>query len=508
MRSLSLAKRLYLLLVPLAVTGLVVGWLANVGLSHNASELVAARKVKELSSTALAHLLVQDDATKAMLLEPGDFSPGERKIKAYDASQEVFSQMVELTRSSELKDQIRQLHQIDEKELRPLDTQLLETLLGDGIVVAKVIYDKQYEPTRARYEALLRSVADTAETEAVAASKRVASANRRSLGIISTALAIGVLLVAVQLVWLARRLTRDLERVAATLAASAETTAKDSQQLSESSRQLAEGASEQAASLEESSASLEEMSSMTERNAEHSQLAKQLSGETRAAADAGAADVVQMNTAMDEVRASGSGISKIIKTIDEIAFQTNILALNASVEAARAGEAGLGFAVVADEVRSLAQRSAQAARETADKIQDSVSKTERGALLSARVATSLGEIVGKARRVDELVGEIAVASREQSHGLRVTNDAFRQIDTVTQRAAASAEENAASAEVLRGQVASLQEAAARLRALIHGESSVSRDSRTELSDEDDEEEPMLQPADAHRSPSRRAFASK
>ena len=474
MSSLSLAKRLYLLLVPLAVTGLAVGWLANSGLSSNASDLIAARKVKELSSTALAHLLAQDDATKAMLLDSTDLSPGERKIQAYDASQEVFALMTNLTTSTVLRDQISQLHRIDELELRPLDTQIQETLHGDSAAAAKTIYDKQYEPARARYEALLRSVADTAEAEAVEAAKRVAAANHRSLFVISAALAAGVLLVAVQLVWLARRLTRELEEVATTLAASAEATASDSEQLSESSRQLAEGASEQAASLEESSASLEEMASMTQRNAEHSQLAKQLSGETRAAADAGAADVDQMNAAMDEVRRSGDGISKIIRTIDEIAFQTNILALNASVEAARAGEAGLGFAVVADEVRSLAHRSAQAARETADKISDSVSKTERGVALSGRVASSLGEIVGKARRVDELVGEIAAASKEQSHGIRITNAAFRQIDSVTQRAAASAEENAASAEVLRSQVASLQEAAAQLRALIHGDQHTSR----------------------------------
>ena len=474
MCSLSLSKRLYLLLAPLALTGLVVGWLTYSGLGNNASELIAARKVKELSAQALAHLFVQDDATKAMLLEPEDFSSAERKIGAYDAAQLAFADMESLSQSAALKRLIEQARELDQEQLRPLDESLLDVLHSQGVDKAKEIYKHNYEPARARYESLLRSVAEAAEQEAGAASARVDAANQRSLAWIAGALIAGISFVAVQLICMTRRLTRELEAVASKLASSACATAGDAERLSSSSRHLADGASQQAASLEESSASLEEMSSMTRRNAEHSQLAKQLSGETRAAAEAGASDVEQMNAAMDEVRRSGDGISKIIRTIDEIAFQTNILALNASVEAARAGEAGLGFAVVADEVRSLAHRSAQAARETADKISDSVSKTERGVALSGRVASSLGEIVGKARRVDELVGDIAAASHEQSSGIQNTTEAIRQIDTLTQRATASAEENASAAEALHHQVASLQEAAAQLRALIHGDQHTSR----------------------------------
>ena len=149
-------------------------------------------------------------------------------------------------------------------------------------------------------------------------------------------------------------------------------------QVSSASQSLAEGASEQAASLEETSSSLEEMSSMTKRNAENAQKANELAKQARAAADTGVGDMQAMNAAMDAIKASSDDIAKIIKTIDEIAFQTNILALNAAVEAARAGEAGMGFAVVADEVRNLAQRSAQAAKETAAKIEGAVSKTAQG----------------------------------------------------------------------------------------------------------------------------------
>ena len=175
-----------------------------------------------------------------------------------------------------------------------------------------------------------------------------------------------------------------------------------------------------------------------------------------------------MKRAMDDIKRSSDDISKIIKTIDEIAFQTNILALNAAVEAARAGEAGLGFAVVADEVRSLAQRAAQAARETAAKIDDSVTRSENGVRISTKVATSLTDIVDKARRVDALVAEIAQASKEQSQGIGEVNTAVSKLDKVTQANAASAEESASASEELNAQSAMLQEAVKGLCALVGG----------------------------------------
>ena len=239
-----------------------------------------------------------------------------------------------------------------------------------------------------------------------------------------------------------------------------------STQLTKSSQTLAAGSTEQAASLEETSASLEEISSMTKRNAESAARARQLAGQTRAAADIGAGEMDAMKRAMDDIKASSQDISKIIKTIDEIAFQTNILALNAAVEAARAGEAGLGFAVVADEVRNLAQRAAQSARETAEKIETSTAKSECGVAISARVATTLGEIVTKAREVDSLVSEIAQASIEQSQGIGQLNTSVSQMDTVTQTNAAAAEESASAAEELNAQAAMLTGAIRDLLSLV------------------------------------------
>ena len=182
------------------------------------------------------------------------------------------------------------------------------------------------------------------------------------------------------------RIATTLFAVASEIAESSEQLAGAIGQMSAGSQSLAEGASEQAASLEETSASLEEMSCMTKRNAENAQKANELAKQARAAADNGASDMQAMSAAMDAIKASSDDIAKIIKTIDEIAFQTNILALNAAVEAARAGEAGMGFAVVADEVRNLAQRSAQAAKETAAKIEDAIAKTAQGVEISSKVA--------------------------------------------------------------------------------------------------------------------------
>jgi methyl-accepting chemotaxis protein len=241
-----------------------------------------------------------------------------------------------------------------------------------------------------------------------------------------------------------------------------------SSQVSGASQILAEGASEQAASLEETSASLEEMASMTRRNAENAQSAKDLATQTRGAADAGASDMREMSEAMDAIKTSSDNIAKIIKTIDEIAFQTNILALNAAVEAARAGEAGMGFAVVADEVRNLAQRSAQAAKETAEKIEDCITKSEQGVGISSKVAERLAEIVSRARQVDELVAEIATASREQSQGIDQVNTAVTQMDKVTQGNAAAAEESASASEELNAQALTLKGAVSELLALVNG----------------------------------------
>ena len=269
-------------------------------------------------------------------------------------------------------------------------------------------------------------------------------------------------------VFVNRSMVRPVKVVAETIAAAAQQATASAGQVSCASQSLAQGAGTQAASLEETSASLEEMSSVTRRNAESARDANELAHAARSAADLGATNMQSMSRAMEDIKTSSDDVAKIIKTIDEIAFQTNILALNAAVEAARAGEAGMGFAVVADEVRNLAQRSAQAAKETAGKIEGSIAKTAQGVQISAQVLASLQEIVGKVRRLEELVAQVASASLEQNQGIEQVNKAVGHMDQITQANAASAEESASAATELNSQAENLRQAVTQLLHIVQG----------------------------------------
>lgn len=299
-------------------------------------------------------------------------------------------------------------------------------------------------------------------------------ANRMTLMVLAVSMLVGCSFA----FFINRSINKALRKISDGLMSGADQTSAAAIQVSAASQSLAEGASEQAASLEETSSSLEEMASMTQRNAESSAKVKELGSQARSAGDTGLRDMGDMTQAMQAIKASSDEIAKIIKTIDEIAFQTNILALNAAVEAARAGEAGMGFAVVADEVRSLAQRAAQAAKETAGKIEDAVSKSTRGVEICSKVAKGLEEIVSKARQVDELAGEVATASREQSQGIVQVNTAVTQMDKVTQSNAASAEESASAAEELNAQADTLKDSVAELMRLVGGASTVAESTRS------------------------------
>ena len=294
--------------------------------------------------------------------------------------------------------------------------------------------------------------------------------------LVIASLAIGVVFAVVFGLALAGSLTRQLSELAAKLGANSREVSAAAAQVSGVSQTLAEGSSEQAASIEETSSSLEELAGMTRRNSDSAQAANDLAKQARNAADQGSTDMQAMSSAVQAIQVSSQDISKIIKTIDEIAFQTNILALNAAVEAARAGESGMGFAVVAEEVRNLAQRSAQAARETGLKIQGAIGNTTQGVEISGQVARALEEIVSKVRQVDELVAQVASASREQNSGITQINTAVSQVDRITQANAASAEESAAAAEQLSAQAEMMRHVADELLRLVHGAATASLNS--------------------------------
>ena len=260
-----------------------------------------------------------------------------------------------------------------------------------------------------------------------------------------------------------RYVDRPLRESIATIDAASAQTAAAAAEIASASHALADGSSQQAAALEQSSASLEELTSMTKRNAESSETAKDTTHLARTAATQGAEKVRVMMEAMAQIERASGDVAKILKDIDEIAFQTNILALNAAVEAARAGEAGLGFAVVAGEVRTLAQRCAGASQETAAKIAACVDRSRYGATVSREVAESFSAIEIQVTKVDDLVGGIAIASREQSQGIEQITIAVSEMDKVTQANAATAEESASASEELNAQAASMKQAVSDLQ---------------------------------------------
>lgn len=279
---------------------------------------------------------------------------------------------------------------------------------------------------------------------------------------------VGTVLSLFAMFFVRRIFSSTLSGIAQSLQKSSQLVLIDAEHLANSSQGLADGASKQAASLEETSSSLEEMASMIERNTSHAKKANVLTGKARNAAEQGARDMGVMSEAMHGIKSSSDEVAEIIKTIDEIAFQTNILALNAAVEAARAGESGAGFAVVADEVRSLAQRSAKAASETTSKIENAIAKTRQGVELTDRVMASLVSIVEVNREVDSIAAQVAEASSQQYDGIGQLRNSVFEIDSVTQQNAAAAEETASATQGLRHQAKIVSTAVGELQGLVSG----------------------------------------
>jgi methyl-accepting chemotaxis protein len=469
MKSLTLGKRVGLGFAAVIVATLV---LAVVGFS------------RFLAVSAAGEFLAQDPVPGTVAI----LEISERFIENYGAIERLLT----ATDSAAARAQVDLTQRELDKLLRDYEATI--TLDEDRTLFRS--FNEARGTSRANADTVISLLAQGKQAEALdAAEKRLAPSfaaarswvdklidyNRRNLndGVASIhaaavagkqALVIGILATlasAFVIAWfIVRSTSRVLTEVAHGLGAGSDQVASASTQVSGTSQTLAQGATEQAASLEESSAALEELAGMTRRNAESATTAKATAATSRELADQGTRQIAALHTAMSEIESASADIAKILGTIDEIAFQTNILALNAAVEAARAGESGAGFAVVADEVRALAKRCAEAARETADKIERSRAKSAQGSAITAEVATGFQSIARHIHELDAVVGDISTATQEQSEGLGQVSRAVADMDKVTQATAANAEEAAAAAEELNAQAAAMREAVTHLQALV------------------------------------------
>ncbi len=300
----------------------------------------------------------------------------------------------------------------------------------------------------------------------------MAEAGRKSAVSYQTAQLLVVLVVAIAAllsvigVWIVRRINGSLRGVSQELREGAQLVVDASSQMSISAQSMSQGAAQQAASLEETSASMEEMAGMTRRNADNSHQAAVVMADAAKVVENANAVLADMVSSMNSIKDSSNRVSKIIKTIDEIAFQTNILALNAAVEAARAGEAGMGFAVVADEVRSLAQRSAQAAKDTAVLIEEAITSSNEGSGKVEQVADAFAAITSNVVAIKSLVDDVSAASKQQALGIEQVTQAICQMERVTQTSAATAEESAAACEQLNAQADITMSVVQRLEVMV------------------------------------------
>ncbi|WP_374076996.1 methyl-accepting chemotaxis protein [Bdellovibrio bacteriovorus] len=266
--------------------------------------------------------------------------------------------------------------------------------------------------------------------------------------------------------WVTTSLVRRMSSFAGRIENTGQSLSETSTHLNKASQDLAGGATESAASLEETVASLEELSSMVKLNSENAKSASTLSSESFEASKAGAESVEKLIQSMDALKSSAAKMEEIIQVIDDIAFQTNLLALNASVEAARAGEQGKGFAVVADAVRSLAQRSADSAKDIAKMIQESVVRIHEGGKVAHQSGELLGKFLGSAQKVLEINNEIAGASQEQARGLGLISEAMNKLDQSSQQNAQVAQEVAHTSDQMSNLSEGMQQLLAELKVLV------------------------------------------
>jgi methyl-accepting chemotaxis protein len=450
-----------------AAFGILVGLIVLLGVMSLSSALVLRRTAAALYDREMPALdaLVQADRDLQQLLV------AERTLMLAEPGSELFTKMLDahaenIQQSDERWTRYRGLARSD-KELALVQAYERSRAAWEK-VTARILEERKADTPESRKTALDLSLGEAAAmfnemreclNQAQELNLEIAAANQAraertfrlaNAGVLSLSILAAV--VGLALWWrIGVRTSREVRRIASHLRGSADQVVLTADSVSTSASSLAQGATEQAATLEETSASTEEIGSMARSTADHADRAAALMSAVSDKVGDANRSISQMVSAMASVRESSQRVSHIIKTIDEIAFQTNILALNAAVEAARAGEAGMGFAVVADEVRNLAQRAAQAARDTTTLIEESMARSSEGDGSVQQVSESIAGITAATGELTTALGSIHAAARQQAQGLAQVATSVQQMGQVTQTTAANAEEGAAASEVLHAQ---------------------------------------------------------
>jgi len=349
--------------------------------------------------------------------------------------------------------------------------QELERLLKKGKGFRKealAYYQKETQEPVTKLQKIFSEIGLKIDQHIADSSKQTERQAGRINLVIFLSMLVGSMVVMTLGIFLSRSITHPIKQVAFGLSEGADQVASSSTQVFTASQSLALGTSEQAASLEETSSSMEEMASMTKQNADNANQANNLMKETSRIVEEANQAMRELTESMKGISSAGEETGKIIKNIDEIAFQTNLLALNAAVEAARAGEAGAGFAVVADEVRTLAMRAAEAAKNTATLIEDTVKKVKHGSGIVVKTNETFEKVSAGARKAADLVGEIAAVSNEQAQGIEQINQAVMKIERVIQQNSANAEESASASEAMNAQAEQMKQFVHALTVILEG----------------------------------------
>ena len=463
----TLFKAMVIVVLLTSAANFVMLYFHNQILKTTVGRLVHDQTIAPSLTNIYAQGLQSGQATRNVVLNPDDENAKKNYAASVAEMEKAFSETILITEGN-TKETLQQMQNLSE-QLGKIRQDAIELALSEKQPEAIALMNKKETPL---WRDIKKTILDMLALQHKKNETSLSDVNHSiNFSQVISGISLFIIVLIMVVVWLFfhSKAIRPLTQTASALMNSSDQVVSASAQVSAASQSLAEGASEQASALEETSASIEELSSMTSQNAENAnQCEKIMKSEVGPNFQLIDEKLQLMQKAITDTVKAGEETQKVVKTIDEIAFQTNLLALNAAVEAARAGEVGAGFAVVADEVRNLAMRSAEAAKNTTDLIENSNKEIRKTADFNTRVVEAMKINGTLGQKIAQLVGEIAAASNEQAQGISQISKAVSEMDKVVQQNAASAEESASAAEELNAQAMQMREFVADINTLVQG----------------------------------------